>query len=98
MLKKLFGVVLKKQKTSRQPERHLAEIEECLRTILCDRICLLIAQVIKNCQSGNNEKKLEEAKANLNQTIERYVRAICICDRAAAGEGIGLEEIVSLCK
>lgn len=98
MLKKLFGVFLKKQKTSRQPERHLAEIEECLRNLLCERICLLTAQVVKDCQSGDNEKKLKEAMANLNQTIARYVRAVRICDRSAAGEEIGLEEICSLRK
>ena len=97
MLKKLlFPVLSKSDFTSRQLERSLSEIETCLRNILCERICLLVANAIKDSQSSDNKEGLREAKENLNRAIERYVRAVRICDKSAAGEEISMAEIVGL--
>lgn len=97
MLKKLlFFIFPKSEFTSRHIERNLAEIETCLRNVLCDRICLLVANAVKHCLSSDNKEGLREAKEDLNRAIERYVRAVRICDKSAAGEEISMDEIVRL--
>lgn len=94
MLSKLLSYFAKK--FTRQPEPVLCELEKLLRDMLCEKIFIFTATIIELQRGDKTAQDLDKEMLSLSHSIDRYVRAVSMRERSAAGESISPIELVEL--